>query len=70
MPMFCVDKNDRPRFGHQVHDLESGCVRLPVSYFQLPIGFHPNWEDALKEAHEYYSDASACSCCKVTVGAS
>lgn len=68
MPMYCVDKHDRPdNSGHRVHDQESdqGCV--PASYFQLPLGWHSDGEDALKEALEFYKDAMLCSCCKVRV---
>lgn len=68
MPMYCVDKHDRPEStGHIIHDTESGQECLPASYFQLPLGWHADAEDALKEAREYYTGVSLCDCCKVAV---
>lgn len=64
MPTYCVDKHDPPPVqGRLIHNTDAGLDCLPASYFQLPLGWHPDVASALREAHEFYKDAHPCSCC-------
>ncbi len=64
MPTYCVDKHDPPSTRvHLVHNCDADLECVPPSYFQLPLGWHPDADSALEEAHEFYKDANPCTCC-------
>ncbi|MDO9520610.1 MAG: hypothetical protein Q7L19_10400 [Pseudohongiella sp.] len=63
MARYCVNKNAQPNGDHEVHNLSTGCSKLPLSGNQLFLGDYSTCSAAVVAAKKIYSRSDGCAYC-------